>query len=88
MTAPALWLDGNAIAGLLAEVLGTDMTTAPRDCPSCGRRSALGEHRAYAGAGVVLRCPGCGAVALRIAVLPDRTVLRLTGTWTLEVPRP
>ena len=88
MTVDALWLDGNAYAGLLAEVFGTEVTTAPRECPSCGLRSALGAHRAYAGAGVVLRCPGCSAVALRIGVLPDRHVLRMTGTWTLEVPRP
>jgi hypothetical protein len=48
----------------------------------------VGAHRAYAAAGVVLRCPGCGAVALRIAVLPDRHVVQLTGTWTFELPRP
>ena len=29
-------LDGNAIAGLLVEALGTEMTDAPRGCQSCG----------------------------------------------------
>jgi hypothetical protein len=87
MSDDARWLDGNAIAGLLAEAFGTEMTTAPRRCQSCGTVSAVGAHRAYQGAGVVLRCPACGDVALRIVGLPDRLVLRLSGTWTVEVPR-
>jgi hypothetical protein len=87
MSDRAVWLDGNAIAGLLAEVFGTDMTTARRHCPSCGARNALGAHRAYQGAGIVLRCPGCGELAMRIATLPDRHVAHLTGSWSLELPR-
>ena len=43
-----------------------------RDCSRCGDRSALGSHRAYVGAGVVLRCPGCGMVSVRITSAPDR----------------
>jgi Family of unknown function (DUF6510) len=83
-----LWLDGNDLAGLLAEVFGAELTAALRDCPSCGARHAIGAHRAYAGAGVVLRCPSCSGLALRIATLPDRHVVSFTGTWQLEVPRP
>ena len=55
-----LWLDGNAMAGLLAEALGEDVTATERRCPHCGDEWALGAYRAYRGAGVVLRCPGCG----------------------------
>jgi hypothetical protein len=87
MSDDALWLDGNGIAGLLAEVFGTETTTAQRSCQSCGTRSAIGAHRAYRGAGAVLRCPACGDVALRIAVLEDRHVVALSGTWTLQLPR-
>jgi Family of unknown function (DUF6510) len=82
-----LWLDGNALAGLLREVFGAEMTTAPHRCRSCGTRSAVGAHRAYFGAGVVLRCPVCSDVAMRIATLPDRHVVQLTGSWTIEHPR-
>jgi predicted RNA-binding Zn-ribbon protein involved in translation (DUF1610 family) len=61
-----LWLDGNAVAGLLTEALGEDVTTTERRCPSCGDEWALGAYRAYRGAGVVLRCPGCGSPGLRV----------------------
>ena len=81
-----LWLDGNAIAGLLAELFGIDMTTVDRGCASCGRHHEVGAHRLYRGAGLVLRCPSCDDIAMRIAVLPDRRVLTLRGSWTVEVP--
>jgi hypothetical protein len=32
----------------------------------------------------VLRCPGCGAVAMRVATLAERHLVRLSGTWQLE----
>jgi hypothetical protein len=86
MTEP-LHLDGNAIAGLLAEAFGNDMTMAMRDCMHCGDHSVLGSHRAYVGAGVVLRCPGCSRVSVRITTLPDRHVVELSGAWKLAVPR-
>jgi uncharacterized protein DUF6510 len=87
MTEEALWLDGNGLAGLLVEVFGAEMTTIPRDCQSCGNRNPVGAHRAYVGAGTVLRCPVCGDVALRIATLPDRHVVEVRGAWRLEVAR-
>ena len=87
MTEPALWLDGNAMAGLLEEAFGAEMTTVMRRCQSCGQRNPVGEHRLYRGAGQVLRCPNCGDVALRIAVLPDRHMVELRGTWRLALPR-
>jgi predicted RNA-binding Zn-ribbon protein involved in translation (DUF1610 family) len=85
MTVDALCLDGNALAGLLLEVFGTEMTTAQRGCSSCGKRSAVGAHRAYRGAGAVLRCPNCGDVAVQISSLPDRHIVHFTGEWTLEL---
>jgi hypothetical protein len=84
---PSVWLDGNALAGLLDEVFATEMTLALRRCQSCATQSRIGAHRAYRGAGVVLRCPACGELAMRISILPDRHVVLLTGEWALEVPR-
>jgi hypothetical protein len=81
-----LWLDGNALAGLLHECFGAEMTAAERRCHSCGTRSALGAHRAYLGAGAVLRCPACDAAAMRIVSLPERHLVVLDGEWTLELP--
>jgi hypothetical protein len=82
----ALWLDGNAIAGVLREALGAEMTAVRRRCQSCGRVNAVGAHRLYRGAGAVLRCPVCSDVALCLAALPDRHVLHMVGSWTFELP--
>jgi Family of unknown function (DUF6510) len=78
-------LDGNALAGLLAELLGVEITSAPRGCQSCGAVRPIGAHRLYRGAGLVLRCPVCGDVAARVATLPDRHILQLAGAWRLEI---
>jgi hypothetical protein len=40
--------------------------------------------RATRSAGVVLRCPVCGDLALRVGILPDRYVVRLIGEWTID----
>lgn len=69
-------LDGNALAGLLAEVFGEEMTSAPRACVSCHTVSAVGAYRVFVGAGYVLRCPACGDVNAQIA-----HDLRVTATW-------
>jgi Family of unknown function (DUF6510) len=88
MTDLAVWLDGNALAGHLMEVFGTEMTTVQHVCQSCGARNAVGAHRAYPGAGAVLRCPACNDLALRITTLPDRYVVQLSGTWNMDhLPR-
>ncbi|HWH95898.1 MAG TPA: DUF6510 family protein [Baekduia sp.] len=87
--ADAMVLDGNAIAGLLAEVFaGAEMTGASRGCASCGQRHAVAEHRLYRGAGLVLRCPGCGDVALLIVAGDGWREVRMAGTWSVRVPAP
>jgi predicted RNA-binding Zn-ribbon protein involved in translation (DUF1610 family) len=78
-----LHLDGNGIAGLLAEIAGAEMTSVLRTCPSCGDRRALGAHRAYRGAGVVLRCPSCEDVAVRIGVREERLTVDWRGTYEI-----
>ena len=79
--------DGNGVAGLLGEILAVEVTTVVRRCHSCGAENPLGAHRAYQGAGVVLRCPACGDVAICIAQLPDRNVVQIRGVWAFELPR-
>ena len=78
--------DGNDVAGLLSEMLAVEVTTMQRRCHSCGAENALGAHRAYRGAGVVLRCPACADVAVRIGVREDALVFEWRGTYT--APRP
>jgi hypothetical protein len=86
MSEAAQWLDGNALAGPLEELFGADLTAAPRRCQSCGSVRPVGEHRLYRGAGLVLRCPVCGAIGLRLATLRDRHILHMEGMWRLELP--
>ena len=83
MNADDLVLDGNGVAGLLTEAFARDPTSLLRTCQGCGGVHALGAHRAYRSAGVVLRCPGCGVTALVVGVLEERFVIELRGTITL-----
>ena len=85
MDAADLHTDGNAIAGVLQEIFVAEFTTLERTCQSCGDRNAAGAHRSYQGAGIVLRCPNCSDVALRLAVLPDEYVFELRGAWSRRI---
>ena len=66
------------------EIAGAELTSVLRTCPSCGARRALGEHRAYRGAGIVLRCPACEDVAVRIGVREERLIVDWRGTYEIE----
>jgi hypothetical protein len=84
MTMDEQHIDGNGIAGLLGEVAGAEMTSVLRTCQSCGDRRAIGEHRAYRAAGVVLRCPSCEDVAMVIGVQDTRLIVDWRGTYEIE----
>jgi ribosomal protein S27E len=58
-------VDGNAIGGLLNDVFGREATDAFGRCATCGAESFVGALRVYRAAGVVVRCPSCGAVLMR-----------------------
>jgi phage FluMu protein Com len=58
-------LDGNAIAGDLVEVFGSEMTAVNGRCRFCGTVSRFAELRVYMKApGAVGRCPHCVSVVL------------------------
>jgi hypothetical protein len=81
-----LTLDGNAVAGLLAEIFVADLTAAELSCDGCGTVAALGALRAYVRApGAVLRCVRCEAVMLRVVRASDRCWLDLRGVRWLEL---
>ncbi|MEX2194293.1 MAG: DUF6510 family protein [Thermoleophilaceae bacterium] len=86
MNEVAQWVDGNALGGLLYELFGGELTATPHGCQACGAVRPVGAHRLYRGAGLVLRCSSCDAIALSVATLPDRHILHLEGTWRLEMP--
>jgi uncharacterized Zn finger protein len=81
-----LKLDGNSAAGLLREVFAFDLTSARGRCDNCGAVAEVGAVFVYANApGVVLRCPRCEAVLMRIAETEDRYWLDVRGITWLEI---
>ena len=78
-------LDGNAAAGVLAQIFALDITAAHSTCAGCGATRALGAALLYSGAGYVLRCTDCGGALLRVVTAPGRTFLTMTGIRVLEI---
>ena len=67
-----LTLDANAVAGMLMEIFGNEMTAAASECAHCGNHAQVGTLRAYVHApGTVLRCSVCSGVVMRIARTAD-----------------
>jgi hypothetical protein len=83
-----LMLDANAVAGLLMEIFGTEMTAAPTECAHCGAEGAMGTLLAFTRApGIVLRCPECENVVVRITETPDAYYLDARGAVYLRLAR-
>lgn len=81
-----LRLDGNAAAGLLSEIFVREVTVAVGTCAACGMRAELGAVHVYMHApGVVLRCPSCEAVLMRIVQSGSRCWLDVRGVRSLEL---
>ena len=78
-------LDGNAIAGTLEAVFGTEMTAASGACAGCGRRSMVAEFAVHLrGPGTVVRCRHCGGVVMVLVEVREVTCVDLTGLEALE----
>ena len=79
----AFMLDGNAVAGLLHDVFGTEMTTATGTCGNCGASAAVGAVHVFRSAGVVLRCPRCDNVLVKIVERQTQICVDLRGLRAL-----
>jgi Family of unknown function (DUF6510) len=78
-------LDGNAIAGLLLEVFGADLTTATGECASCGARGPLAETEVYLRApGTVVRCRTCSSILMVLVTVHGLTCVDLLGLAALD----
>ena len=78
-------LDGNAIAGTLAEVFIPEMTSARIACDGCGEVEPLGAEHAYTRApGIVLRCCHCEQVLLVVTRAEESYLLSFRGLRWLE----
>jgi uncharacterized protein DUF6510 len=78
-------LDGNAIAGLLFDVFGAEMTTATGVCGSCGASSVVAELTVYMRApGTVVRCRSCESVLMVFVERSEVVCVDLGGVVSLE----
>jgi hypothetical protein len=83
-----LMLDANSVAGILVEIFGTEMTSAPTECANCGAEGEVGTLLAFTQApGIVLRCPACEQVVLRITQTPDAYYIDARGAVYLRLAR-
>ena len=81
-----LRLDGNAVAGLLAEVFRSEMTLAHAVCAGCGRTGPVAELLRYGHEmGAILRCPGCDTPVIRLARTRRAHWLDLRGALCLRI---
>jgi len=84
-----LMLDANAVAGLLQETFGAEMTAAPTECAHCGCEAEIGTLLAFTrGPGIILRCSNCQGIVLRIVQTPDSIYLDARGAVYLRLRRP
>ena len=87
--AVGLTVDGNAIAALLAEIFGREVTPMEERCAHCGTTSVVATLRVYLrGPGIVVRCPACAEVVLRIVESPTGRRVDLGGATHLRATGP
>lgn len=82
-------VDGNAIAGPLADFFSFDVTTATARCNGCGAMAELARAMVYTSpAGTVVRCATCDQVLVTLVESEDRAWIGFSGVSAIEVPRP
>lgn len=80
------YLDGNAAAGELSKIFVMDVTAAEGQCAHCGATRHFAETHVYMqGPGIVVRCPVCEGVLLRLVNARQRTLLDVRGMTYLSL---
>jgi hypothetical protein len=78
-------LDGNALAGLLQDVFGEDMTAVMATCASCGATAAVAQTVVYPRLpGAIARCRSCGALLIAITQVRGVKCADLMGIAALD----
>ncbi|MFI6567204.1 DUF6510 family protein [Streptomyces sp. NPDC050534] len=81
------YVDGNALAGPLAEIFAVDLTAATSRCAHCGRTGPVAGLRVYAQApGLVARCQSCGQVMIRLVSTVGTSWLDMRGVTVVCIP--
>jgi hypothetical protein len=87
-TIPSPHLDGNVLAGPLAEVFAFDITEALARCAGCQTVAMIATAMVYVDEmGYVVRCASCDTVLATVVVTPERTWFSMPGVSSLELPR-
>lgn len=82
------YLDGNAAAGELSDLIAMDLTAAEGQCAHCGAKGRFAEAHVYMrGPGVVARCAACDKILLRFAKVGQRVLLDMRGLTYLSIDR-
>jgi hypothetical protein len=84
--ADATMLDANAVAGMLEEIFGWDMTAEESKCANCGNVGMGGTLLAFVGPGATLRCSVCHEVIIRIVRTPRATYVDARGAVYMRLP--
>jgi hypothetical protein len=80
-------LDGNALAGLLYEVFGEEMTGVMAICATCGAIAPVAETVVYPHLpGAIARCRTCGALLMVITQIHGVNCVDLEGIAALNAP--
>jgi hypothetical protein len=83
-----LMLDANSVAGIFEEIFGTEMTAAPTECAHCGAEGEMGTLLAFTrGPGIILRCPTCENVMVRVVQTPEAYYVDARGAVYLRLKR-
>lgn len=81
-------LDGNAIAGLLTEVLAVEPTTTTAICNSCGDEAVLAQSRVVIERpDTAVRCSNCDDVLFVIVTTDTEHAIIFSGLRLLRMPR-
>jgi ribosomal protein S27E len=79
-------VDGNALAGPLAEIFPFDITAAVGRCAHCGSTGMIGDAMVYfAAPGTIVRCANCDEVLATLIETPSRIWLTLSGVRGLHL---
>lgn len=84
--ADAQRLDGNAAGGMLRAIFPFEMTSVETTCAGCGAHNEVGALAVYAhGMGMVIRCPACERVMVRVTEIRGRYLLDMRGVRVLQI---
>lgn len=80
-------LDGNALAGVLADLFSGDPTSMRAECAQCTRECVVAEmHVTLESSSALAQCPSCGAVMLDVRNDAGGTRIDVRGLCLLRPP--